>query len=1002
MTGGDGEHAGGTGSGPRPAVAVRVLGGFAASVDGREVALGGPRQKAVLARVLVGGGAVVSAEQIVEDVRGEAPIDSATASLHAYLSRLRRALGPGVLPRRAGGYVLDRRAVSVDADAFVDEVGRGRRSLARGEDDAAAAILQAALSRWSGPAAFGEMRDAPFLAAAAGRLEDLRFTAAESLADAHARRGRAGEDVILLEELALRDPLRESVAVRLVHALYAAGRQGAALAAFERCRRALADQLGVDPAPPLRRVHAAVLAQEPVSAAAGPVAPIHLPPRNRSFVGRAELLAQVVGALDDDTHRPRAVALSGLAGVGKTELALELAHRRHRDGRVAWWIAADDPAGTAGGLADLATALGITPYERGEDTRAALWAELDRAPGWVLVFDNADEPRRLEPFIPAARHGDVVITSGNPAWRRLARPISVPPLTREEAVDYVTLRSGDGEGDAATLAELLGDLPLALEQACAYIEQTGMSVADYVRLFRERREGLLLRDTPVPGPTVATTWGLAFDRLRDRSPRAAAVLETVAFLAPDAIGVEMLRPLADDELDLQDALGELLRLSLVDREGSALRVHRLVQDVVRARLPGPLRRRRLAEAAGLCVSPHTGTPRPSGGSRAQGEADGSDPVAAHLMCLAAHCETVATVPEGVVEALSGLAARYGARALYPAAEHVLDAALRLLQLRDGPLDRILEAALICQLGEVLDAAGRLAPALALHRYAVRILDGVVDPDDVLLAHAYNRLGHVLNCADDAAGAIDAHERALVALQKAGRDDLVPPVLADLGYTLWGVGRLGAAGEALRSSRSMLERQGLREHRDWAHATAGLGMVEQDAGHLPEAVRLQRTAIEVFTRVCGADHPDTAQALDKLGYALHLQGRADEAVEAHLRSVRLLERVLGADDSRVAMSLTNLGLAYLDAGRLDEAVEAQARARAIFGAALGGAHASTLLAGRRLAVALAAAGQTARARTLMEEVLEIVAGRSDDNPAEQARIAADLAALHTAAGDPAQR
>ncbi len=167
----------------------------------------------------------------------------------------------------------------------------------------------------------------------------------------------------LLEELAALDPLRESLALRLVTALYAAGRQADALAAFERCRRSLADQLGVDPAPPLRRVHAAVLAQEAPTAAAavGRNPPVNLPPRNRSFIGRKTLLAEVDRLLDDDTHRPRAVALSGLAGVGKTELALEVAYRRHREGRVAWWIVADDPAGTATGLADLAAAAGRHP-----------------------------------------------------------------------------------------------------------------------------------------------------------------------------------------------------------------------------------------------------------------------------------------------------------------------------------------------------------------------------------------------------------------------------------------------------------------------------------------------------------------------------------------------------------------------------------------------------------------------------------------------------------------
>jgi DNA-binding SARP family transcriptional activator len=958
-----------------PGVVLHVLGDFAVTVDDRPVALGGPRQKAVLARVLAGADETVSAEQIVDDIWGERSAESTVASVHAYVSRLRRLLGGDAIPRRAGRYLVDRGVVTVDADLFVDDVSRGRAALAHGEDDAAAAILEAALARWRGPDAFGPMREAHFLAPLAARWEELRVLAAEALADAHARRGCTSDDVALLQELADRDPLRESVAVRLVRALYAAGRQADALAAFERCRQELAEQLGVDPTPELRRVHAAVLAQEPLPSAVSSVLPTNLPPRNRSFVGREDVLSLVGSVLDDDARRPRAVALVGLAGVGKTELALELAHRRlrSRTGRVAWWIAAEDPAGTATGLADLAAALGIVAFERGEDTHAALWAELDRAPGWVLVFDNADDPALLEPFLPAARHGDIVITSRNPAWRRLARPVTVAPLERTESVSYVVSRTGDAAAEADTLAEQLGDLPLALEQACAYIEQTGMSVPDYVELFRERRESLLLRDPLDSGPTVATTWGLAFDRLHQRSPKAAGLLEAMAFLAPDAVTVATLRRLGmfTDELDLQDALAELLRLSLVDRDSGIVRVHRLVQDVVRARMPVGVRQRRLVEATRACTANGAGT----------------EDVAAHLVCLAAHAETLATVPDELVEALAEVARRQAARALYPAAQRVLEAALRL---QESIGDPVLHGRLVCQLGEVLDAAGYLGPAIDLHRRAVRILDSTLDPDDVVLAHAYNRLGHVLNCADDAVAAIEAHERALVALQKAARDDLVPPVLVDLGYTLWAAGRLGPAGEALRAGRVLLEGQGRRDGRDWAHATAGLGMIEQDTGNLEQAVALQRTALDVFSRVCSPDHPDTAQTLDKLGYALRLSGRADEGVEVHLRAARLLERVLGADDSRVAMTLTNLGLAYADAGRISEAVEVQARARRIFNAALGPEHASTLLATRRLAVALAASGNHARARRLMNAVLEVAERRLEDNPAELARVAADAA------------
>jgi DNA-binding SARP family transcriptional activator len=949
-----------------------VLGTLEADAAGVSVRLGGPTQRAVLARILVAGAVPVSAERLVEDVwSGRASPDA----VHPFVSRLRRVLGRDAIPQRRGGYVVDRDLVDVDADSFVAEVDDGRRALARGADDAAAALLEAALARWRGERGYygiADVADIPVVDAEADRLDELRVAAAEALADAHVRLDRGDEDVDRLGELVARYPLRESLAARQVMALYAAGRQADALTAYERCRRALAEQLGVDPAPPLRRVHAAVLAQQALGtvSAAGPALRSNLPQRARAFVERPELAGVVEAALDDGGHRP--VVLYGMPGAGKTELACELAHRRQRAGRVAWWIGAEDPAGTAAGLADLATALGIRDRAREEDTRAALWAELDRAPGWVLVFDNADEPARLEPYLPTAVHGDVIITSRDQAWRRLARPIPVPSLTRAESVTYVVERSGDPDAAAAAeLAELLGDLPLALQQACAYVEQTGMTVPDYVRLYRGRQAEL---------GAVATTWGLAFDRLRRRSPLAAGVLETMSFLAADTIAVEMLWPLADgDELDVQEAIGELLRLSLVDRKGPILRVHRLVQDVVRVGLGPATAGTRLDAAARICLAV---------------DADERD-AAAHLVQVAAHCEALRRLPLGLLDGLAAVARRFAERALYPAAEQVLTSALRLAGVQSGGAGTTIQrGTLLCQLGEVLDAAGRLDEALDLHRHAVELLDGEPEADELVLAHAYNRLGHVLNCADDTASAVAAHERSLKTLRAVQRDDLVAPVLVDLGYTLWADGLLDRAEEALTTGRELME----PDSRGWAHATGGLGMVAQDRGLVEEAVELHRRAIDAFTAVSGADHPDTAQAMDKLGYALRLLHRPAEAIEQHRRAVALLVRVLGEEDPRVAMTLSNLGLALGDAGLADQAIDTQTRAHQLFQAKLGPAHASTLMAGRRRAVALAAAGRTAQAVPLIQEVLAALVDRVGE--AELGAIAGDVALVYAAAGDTA--
>ena len=198
-----------------------------------------------------------------------------------------------------------------------------------------------------------------------------------------------------------------------------------------------------------------------------------------------------------------------------------------------------------------------------------------------------------------------------------------------------------------------------------------MTVPDYVRLYRGRQAEL---------GAVATTWGLAFDRLRRRSPLAAGVLETMSFLAADTIAVEMLWPLADgDELDVQEAIGELLRLSLVDRKGPILRVHRLVQDVVRVGLGPATAGTRLDAAARICLAV---------------DADERD-AAAHLVQVAAHCEALRRLPLGLLDGLAAVARRFAERALYPAAEQVLTSALRLAGVQSAGRARPSSAARCC-------------------------------------------------------------------------------------------------------------------------------------------------------------------------------------------------------------------------------------------------------------------------------------------------------------------
>ena len=348
----------------------------------------------------------------------------------------------------------------------------------------------------------------------------------------------------------------------------------------------------------------------------------------------------------------------------------------------------------------------------------------------------------------------------------------------------------------------------------------------------------------------------------------------MSFLAADAISVEMLGRLGRrDELDVQEAIGELLRLSLVDREGRPVRVHRLVQDVVRV---GLARRRR-----------RTGWPRDAAARSAwhgrRGRRDVPDDVAAHLVA-----------GRGALRGAAARAAGPGRRAgrrgpplrragPVPRRRAGARAALRLAGVQSGGAGTTIQrGTLLCQLGEVLDAAGRLDEALDLHRHAVELLDGEPEADELVLAHAYNRLGHVLNCADDTASAIAAHERSLKTLRAVQRDDLVAPVLVDLGYTLWADGLLDAAEEALSAGRELLEERA---------STSGAGRTPRPgSAWWPRTTAGSRrrsptsAAIEVFTE--SRRGPPRHRAGDGQARLRPAPAReVPEAIEQHQRAVR---------------------------------------------------------------------------------------------------------------------
>ena len=262
--------------------------------------------------------------------------------------------------------------------------------------------------------------------------------------------------------------------------------------------------------------------------------PVRLLPRPVFLAGREELLAEIHARLSaGDVTGPQIVVLSGLGGCGKTSAAVEYAHRHLPRLGIVWQFPAEEPTALAAGFGELAAQLGVRTVLDAGDPVAQVHAVLAAYQGdWLLIFDNAPSPAALRHVLPPAGRGRVLVTSQDPHWPG-GQALEVPVLDREVAAGFLRARTGSADLEAARdLADELGGLPLALEQAAAYMLATGRSVTGYLDVFRRRRGELLGRGEPA-GYTkqVATSWTLAFDQLQRTAPQAIALLRLTACCA---------------------------------------------------------------------------------------------------------------------------------------------------------------------------------------------------------------------------------------------------------------------------------------------------------------------------------------------------------------------------------------------------------------------------------------------------------------------------------------
>ena len=594
--------------------------------------------------------------------------------------------------------------------------------------------------------------------------------------------------------------------------------------------------------------------------------------RNPNFTGRGPLLDNLRDNLTSGQPAAVTQAIAGLGGVGKTQLATEYAYRYAAEYSLVWWLPSEEPATLAATYAALAQRLDLPEKDATEQSViiAAVHEWLRQNGDWLLIFDNASKPADLRDYLPGSRAGHVLITSRNPNWGGIADPLEVEVFQRDESVEFLIRRTNRTyQAAAGELAEALGDLPLALEQAGAYMEQTGASFARYLELFQTHQQELLRRGSTAQGYeyTVATTWEIALQQL----PTAAAdLLNLCGFLAPVDIprGIiekgtvhlpDSLAAVVADDLAFEDTFGDLRRYSLMEVGDNSWSVHRLVQGVVRDRLAEDDRGTWAESAARLVNGAFP--------FDIQRNVDGW-PLCArllpHALAASAEAENLGVAAEATGPLLTAAGSYLGVRADFASARSAYERALAISEQALGP-DHPTVATRLYNLGSILHHLGDPVGAKVQIERALAISEANYGPQHSHVAFGLNNLGAVLRDQEDLAGAKECYERVVAIFEATLRPDdpIVATGLNNLGMVLLDLGDLAGAKRHIERALSIDEGAYGPDHPDVAIRLNNLAGVLLALGDLAGARKRYERALRILTERLGEEHPTTVRVRNNL-------------------------------------------------------------------------------------------------------------------------------------------
>jgi tetratricopeptide (TPR) repeat protein len=700
-------------------------------------------------------------------------------------------------------------------------------------------------------------------------------------------------------------------------------------------------------------------AKKTLTSTAPPQFPLyHIPYRyNAFFTDRKDILDTLTTSFTSaqTSHTP-VLALKGIGGIGKTQIALEYSYRSSNLYQAVLWLNASSRDVLSTEVDTLADRLALPGKDRMDEqelfTAVKRW--LQDHPAWLLVLDQIEDMSLVDLIVPLRSNGHVLLTTRMQATGTLASAVPIMEMDMDASISFLLRRariipSETTLTQATTIAQELNGFPLALDQAGAYLEETGCGLATYLKLYQDERAALLSQrgqlgqlDNSHPD-SVMVTLALAFDKVTRKQATNLDLLHLLAFLHPDTIPDEMivqgagelnepLRSLAARPLLLNQALADLLSFSLVHRcaDTTTLRIHRIVQTVLVDTLTIEQRHQWASQVVRMV---NRVFPEVSFDTWAACE---------RYLPQAQHCATLIKDYQISLKEATLLLQRLGSycyrRASYAEAETYLIQALDLHEQQewDDPLEK---ARTLNTLALVYYRQADYEQAEELHLQALALREPTLGPDHPQTAESLHNLAMLYGNQGEYQRAEEFYLRVLAIEErtKGTEQPETAKTLNNLGLVYYLQGDYAQAEASYQRALAIYGRTLPANHPDIMYPLSGLGALYEKRSDYPRAEELYQQALAICEQALGDKHPETAHSLNKLADIYESQDKDAEAQELYQRALDIGEQALGPDHPDIALFLNNLAFLANKQEQHEQAEPLYERALAIYEEVLGTEH-----------------------------------------------------------------